>query len=868
MRNPGIVIQIRIVFIFFCLFALLTSGTIYGQQSGQKLVAEFDCTREYPVNTYFSHGKVQVSGSSAGRYREAEAAPLSRFGYRFKVEHIGKPYLAVVRYPDDKRRYMCMMDGTTYDMTIGVFTGVNQPLTGKIQEIRKIFWPRWNDCSIAFMTWSNGEPAAVSDIKIYELDGLPALQIQKTDKNILRRDLGIQFEDPCGTSYSLGAIDDKEWLDRTTTYMHFTGQNLLAYPIIWYHGPIYPSEREPSGYFGVVAGRDRKLYSRWTSHPEDWVATLLTKFEKEGLQFQAALTLLRLGTLMQNMNVDLDAIKAGKETYNNMLWNDNVQASAEDWTTEYNVMNFAKKADGTLTDWAYGEKGGPYGKGPMFNPLHPVTQKAVLGIIQEIVDKYGKSPAFKGISMNMWHATIAWFYSLKSGYDDYTAALFEKETGISIPVDAKAADRFSRRYQFLTAQQKELWIKWRCAKVRELLLKMRDIIIKARPDMRLTITMWTETTIPGWLGTPDKPQDQIFARKSLYELYREGGFDAALYKNDPGIEIDYSMVASRDRDCWGSSGTEAKLENSCSFRDHDFLDKTTLNLIANQNHPGAFIFDSWVEAWGKNSWFPCDPNDQQAKDLKVMNGKPAEGICRLNSEYPKDNFWWDSQLRITPPFQGGIHYLEPFTHALAELDACRITRGGLFVDTGHAALMQGFASAYRTLPAEKFGTVGPSTDPVAVRTLVTGNKRYLYLVNREYYPIQVKLKLGKKLNLLTNLVTNQTIKASDELIITLNPYELRSLGMDPKSEIISSIVTPPAEIISQLTQQILKATTNIEKLNKDKIELPVGAVRLLADIKVAIKEGRVAYARRALDSYPIRKVGELAHPTVILKSAN
>jgi hypothetical protein len=550
------------------------------------------------------------------------------------------------------------------------------------------------------------------------------------------------------------------------------------------------------------------------------------------------------------------------------LWNDHVQASAEDWTTEYNVMNFAKKADGTLTDWAYGEKGGPYGKGPMFNPLHPVTQKAILGIIQEIVDKYGKSPAFKGISMNMWHATIAWFFSLKSGYDDYTTALFEKETGISIPVDAKAADRFSGRYQFLTGQQKEVWIKWRCAKVRELFLKMRDIIVKARPDMRLTITMWTETTIPGWLGTPDKPQDQIFARKSLYELYREGGFDVALYKNDTGIEIDYSMVASRDRDCWGSSGTAAKLENSCSFRDHDFLDKTTLNLIANQNHPGAFIFDSWVEAWGKNSWFLCDPNDQQAKDLKVMNGKPAEGICRLNSEYPKDNFWWDSQLRITPPFQGGIHYLEPFTHTLAELDACRITRGGLFVDTGHGALMQGFASAYRTLPAEKFETVGASTDPVAVRTHISGNNRYLYLVNREYYPVKVKIKLGKKSNQVTNLVTDQTVKVSDELNITLNPYELRSMGMDPKSEIISTIVTPPAEIVSQLSQQITKATASIEKLNKDKIELPVGTVRLLADIKVAIKEGRVAYVRRALDSYPIRKCDELAYQKATDKIKN
>jgi hypothetical protein len=850
--------QVRFPIKLIVLIVIALSVFSCTRESKQKLIVEFDCTKEYPASTYFSHGNVHLASSATGQYREAEAVPLSRFGYRFSVKNIGKPYLAVVRYPDDKRRFMCMMDGTTYDMTIGVFTGVNQPITNKMLEIRKVFWPRWNDCSIVFMTWGTGEPAAVADIKIYELAELPALKINSPDDQVPKRELGLQFEDPCGTSYSMGAINDQEWLDRTAGYMRYTGQKLLTYPIVWYHGPIYPSDREPSGYFGVVAGRDRNLYCRWTAHPEDWVASLLKKFEKEGLEFQAALTLLRLGSLMQNMNVDLNSIKEGKDTYNNMLWNDHVQASAQDWTTEYNVQNYEKKANGTLKEWAYGENGGPYGKGVMFNPLHPTVQNAILGIIQEIVDRYGQSPAFKGISMNMWHATMTWFFSLKSGYDDYTIGLFEKETGIMIPVDPKAPDRFSKRYEFLTKKHSETWINWRCEKIRELHQQMRDIIIKARPDLRLTITMWTETSIPGWFGVPEKPEHQILARKSLYELYREGGFDVNLYRNEPGIEIDYSMVPSRDRDGWGTSGTEMPLEKTCSFRDHDFLDQTTLNAVGAQKHPGAFIFDSWVEAWGKNSWFPCDPNEKQAKDLKVMNGKPAEGICRINSEYPKDDFWWDSQLRITPPFQGSNHYLEYFAHALAELDACRITRGGLFTDTGHAEQMQNFAKAYRALPAEKFETVGTSTDPVAVRTLVSNGKHYLYLVNREYYPVKVKLKFGQESNQLTDLASGKIIKASTELDLTIGPYELRSFEMLPKFEITGFSATVPAEIASQLNQQLVTATVRLENLIKAKIDLPVGSRKLLSEIETALKEGRYAWARRALNSYPVRKADELA----------
>lgn len=857
MQYPKKQMQCRVLIKLIILIVISVSVFSCGREPKQKLVAEFDCTKDYPAETFFSYGDVYVSETPAGRYREAEAVPLSRFGYRFSVKNIGKPYLAVVRYPDDKRRFMCMMDGTTYDMTIGVFTGVNQPVTNKMLEIRKVFWPRWNDCSIVFMTWSNGEPAAVADIKIYELDELPALKIENPDNQVPRRELGLQFEDPCGTSYSMGAINDQEWLDRTAGYMRYTGQKLLTYPIVWYHGPLYPSEREPSGYFGVVAGRDRKLYARWTAHPEDWVGTLLKKFEKEGLEFQAALTLLRLGSLMQNMNIDLNSIKAGKDTYNNMLWNDNVQASAQDWTTEYNVQNFEKKANGTLKEWAYGENGGPYGKGVMFNPLHPTVQKAILGLIQEIVDRYGKSPAFKGISMNMWHATMTWFFSLKSGYDDYTTRLFEKERGIAIPVDPKAPDRFSKRYEFLIQNHKETWINWRCAKIKELHQKMRDVLVKTRPDLSLTVTMWTETTIPGWFGTPEKPEHQIFARKSLYELYREGGFDVHLYNNEPGIEVDYSMVPSRDRDGWGTSGVGMPLEKTSSFRDHDFLDRTTLNAVGNQKHPGAFIFDSWVEAWGKNSWFPCDPNDQQAKELTLINGKPAEGICRINSEYPKDNFWWDSQLRITPPFQGGIHYLEYFVHALAELDACRITRGGLFTDTGHAELMQNFVKAYRVLPAEKFKTVGASTDPVAVRSLVSNGKRYLYLVNREYYPVKMKLQFNQKSNHLTDLASGESIKTSGEMDLTLGPYELCSFGMLPESEVIGFSATVPSEIISQLNQQLATAKVVLENLNKAKIDLPVGAGKLLSEIEIALKEGRYALVRRALDSYPVRKTDEL-----------
>ena len=91
---------------------------------------------------------------------------------------------------------------------------------------------------------------------------------------------------------------------------------------------------------------------------------------------------------MRDMNIDLDAIKAGADTYNNMLWNNCIQSSAMDWTTIYNARNFNRIAANipahdeiepfrALDEPAYGEKRDPAcHTGPMFNPLHPTVQQA------------------------------------------------------------------------------------------------------------------------------------------------------------------------------------------------------------------------------------------------------------------------------------------------------------------------------------------------------------------------------------------------------------------------------------------------------------------------------------------------------------
>jgi hypothetical protein len=161
--------------------------------------------------------------------------------------------------------------------------------------------------------------------------------------------------------------------------------------------------------------------------------------------------------------------------------------------------------------------------------------------------------------------------------------------------------------------------------------------------------------------------------------------------------------------------------------------------------------------------------------------EPAEGIFRINSVYPPDGFWWDSQLRITPAFAAGVHFMEPYAHALAELDACRLTRGGLFLDKAHTEELRRFARAYCALPRQRFATVGSRTDPVALRQLLGEGRQYCYLVNREYYPVQVDVEFNRRAAEVCDLAEDQVFRAPGRWGLELGPYALRAFSFPSRS---------------------------------------------------------------------------------------
>ncbi len=256
-------------------------------KNNKTLIIHVDCSKPYPSENYFEIGESKIIHSPIGSYREAAKQPLSRFGYRFRLNNPEMSHLFEVHYPDDKRRFMCINDGTSYDLTTGVVCGgVNKP-SNTMKTIKNYFYTRWTDESIVFSSWGKDEPAAVSEFYIYQLDSLPKADLPQECFNPAARSFGLQYEDPCNVGSSEGAKEHGVWLKHYIEYMKFTG----------------------------------------------------------------SMTLLRLGRLMENMNNDASAIREGADTYNNILYDGSVQDSTNDWTMDYNpssyedMINALEKAD-------------------------------------------------------------------------------------------------------------------------------------------------------------------------------------------------------------------------------------------------------------------------------------------------------------------------------------------------------------------------------------------------------------------------------------------------------------------------------------------------------------------------------------------
>lgn len=455
-------------------------------------------------------GVSRVIDGAVGKYREAGTAMRDRFALDFEVDQLDVPHLAVFSYPDDKPRTMEIMlqhfsKHLDFQSHTGVMTGEEYPLSNGMKEFRVVFWPKSRRQAFVFMTAEENYPAAVSEMKIYEMREFCTVSVNNQfDGSVPARSTGLYYEDPV-LFHSFGTGRDKQGFidaaDRIVTYLRSIGQTTFEYPLVWYAGPLYGSTVEP---YDPVA---EDALGGKRPHPEDYPRYLLERLEKHGMSFTAGMHIHTLPSLNKAPLDDMDRINAGEET----------------------VININKDGELWFGHW--------HGADPNFNAADPRVMSAVNGLVKEVCDKYAAEPAFDGLSLNISRPKVFSFGSLASGYNDINLQRFQDESGLKIPgYKPDSPERFKKSYEWLmsSSERKRAWIDWRCQVLYDHYSEMARTIASYRSDLKLNLNIFVHLT------QNDRMADYL--NESPVEAMREMGFDPELYRNETNIVFNPTLV--------------------------------------------------------------------------------------------------------------------------------------------------------------------------------------------------------------------------------------------------------------------------------------------------------------------------------------
>ena len=214
---------------------------------------------DMPPESFAKMGAVHIATLNGRQYLETDNDEGSRFVLRAKLPDADSIYLLEWDYPDDKVRSVdvvaqsARLKGSEYELQNGFLTGGEYASTNTFITQKCLYFPRSTDIAVIFMTARQNKPAAVAELRVSKvLSGLPAMSyVPPVKGDGPGRTIGVYFEDPA-INYDFGREGGSPagfqvMLDRMVAYMKYSGQNLLTYPMVWYHGRI-GDEYNPRGH--------------------------------------------------------------------------------------------------------------------------------------------------------------------------------------------------------------------------------------------------------------------------------------------------------------------------------------------------------------------------------------------------------------------------------------------------------------------------------------------------------------------------------------------------------------------------------------------------------------------------------------------
>lgn len=702
-------------------------------------------------------GQTRVVTAKGLSYRETGPGrgknPTSFFAYKAKFGRISEPYLVVFEYPDDAKRWIefsinTMPDDPEAEMkrhnvwafhreSGGAICGERFPPTGKVRRFPILYFPNREEATLIVNTAAEGCPAAASRILIYRVGEIPALKVHPSGQ----RFLGLHTE----RGYSFHRMFDgapekqSQWwvpywspktfaiwfrtLERYAQYLRFAGQNLHVIGCFQY-------DEGNSAYadLALVGGKTARLEG-------DFREVAAKVFSENGIALMASVELTHINS-----------------PHASGLWP---------------VVTDQQVAGGADTVWCMSREGkqiigggGPGGAVP--NIFHPLVQQRILEIVEDLCRKLADSPAFRGfyfIDLPGLFGFVPGHESgspekwLECGFEDVTVELFEKDTGISVPVDPKDTRRFAKRYNWIMANAKREWIDWRCRKVREVRLLVLQRMRQYRKDLRM---------ISGYHDWGD------WSAAEYAERLKADGQDLSLYRSDDGISIARYAVTGGG---WGPTAYLTGLRNLTARGATASFERPTNRTVVLKN-----IFD---------------------ENILRKKFTPEWPWGELPGQVSTD--WAGVGLLVCgPPESPGEHFAWPFAQVTEDSDPDTLLFGwgDDQILPGHEQATRDFARGFLSLPAGRFKpVVGQKLDSnLIVRELREAGQVTFYILNPLWARPKVQLSLSgvmlsRKVLDLTEGTRAKTVWRGSkcDLLFTLPPYGLRGFAVEkaPEARVVS-----------------------------------------------------------------------------------
>lgn len=587
----------------------------------------------------------------------------------------GQPYILEIEYPDDQSQELGLSvieagpHGGPGGAGVDAGVYVDRPREGEPHRaVHRIpFWPRSAQPVLLATNRSTTQAASFGKIRVLGGKQRSALTRGFGARPTVRLPSLLERASPAGRLWagymarpllaenflveegvdptSRRSLDDwptfLEATNRLIETLHYSGQNALALSILADGSTIYPSAvlqptpRHDSGaYFSNGQDPLRK----------DVVELLLRKFDREGM--------LLIPTL--------------------------------DLSSPLPELEALARASGRATVANLGEDGRPWtqthpaerGLAPYYNPLQPAVQAAILGVVREVVERYGNHPSFGGLALHLPPTSFARLPGAAWGLDDQTLARFARDSGLTLPLAAGRAPAW--RGAFMMANR-QAWLTWRARQMSAFYAELRLAVAAAGPERKLYLAPFG-----GLADDPAASARSILLRQERTEqLALEAGLDLQALDEVPGLTVLQTLVSPAPED---DAGRWAELELGQAF--------------FRRTQGGAASVLLWQTP---------------------HRARLASFAARLPTHGERPFFFQTSP--------GGDEHRRRLAHALAGGDAAALFDGGWTLSAGQDTALRGFVTAYRDLPVGDFAAVADAPQPIAMRVRSEEDATYAYFVN-------------------------------------------------------------------------------------------------------------------------------------------